>query len=63
MKKNDIVYSPLNKQHYYWSGENAGIGKSPVEAQSSWSRERAGILKMLILNTGLESFFGNPLLV
>lgn len=58
-EKNDVVYSNENKKFYYWSGESPEVGKFPVEAQDSWTREN-GYFKDVNTEYWSRSFFWRP---
>lgn len=58
-EKNDIVYNPENRQHYYWSGDSTSVGKSPAQKQSSWTREN-GYFKDINTQYWTRKFFWKP---
>ena len=58
-EKNDIVYSSVNKDFYYWSGDASAAGKDPVEAQASWTREH-GYFKDTHTEYWTRDFFWKP---
>lgn len=38
--KHDVVYSPINQRHYYWSGDVSTDGKDPVSQSNEWQLGR-----------------------
>ena len=58
-EKNDIVYSSVNKDFYYWSGDASAAGKDPVEAQANWTREN-GYFKDIHSEYWTRDFFWKP---
>lgn len=58
-EKHDVVYSPVNQKHYYWSGDSSSYNKNPVEAQSNWTREN-GYAKDINTEYWTRKFFWKP---
>jgi phage-related protein len=58
-EKHDVVYSPINQKHYYWSGDSSSYNKSPVEEQANWSREN-GYAKDTHQEYWARKFFWKP---
>jgi len=58
-EKHDVVYSPINQKHYYWSGDSSSYNKSPVEEQANWTREN-GYAKDTHTEYWTRKFFWKP---
>lgn len=57
--KNDIAFSDINNQYYYWHSDQSVTGKHPVVRTSEWTRE-SGLYKDLNKEYWTREFLWKP---